>query len=50
VNALELKAMVTRKRVAAPPTLIQKYPELRRFADPVEDPGSQTDSQLPLLA
>src|ERR1700694_5541860 len=29
VNALELKAMVTGKRVAAPPTLVQKYPELR---------------------
>lgn len=50
VNALELKAMVTGKRVPAPPTLIQKYPELRRFADPAEDPGPQPDSQLPLLA
>jgi uncharacterized protein YecE (DUF72 family) len=39
VNALELKAMVTGKRVAAPPTLVQKYPELRRFADPAEDSG-----------
>src|SRR5450756_234007 len=28
VNALELKAMVTGKRVPAPPTLVQKYPEL----------------------
>jgi uncharacterized protein YecE (DUF72 family) len=37
VNALELKAMVTGKRVAAPRTLLQKYPELRRFADPTED-------------
>ncbi|HTW32030.1 MAG TPA: DUF72 domain-containing protein [Candidatus Sulfotelmatobacter sp.] len=36
-NALELKAMITGKRVYAPPTLIQKYPELRRFADPAED-------------
>jgi uncharacterized protein YecE (DUF72 family) len=50
VNALELKAMLSRARVAAPPTLIEKYPELRRFADPVDDPGSQADSQLPLLA
>jgi uncharacterized protein YecE (DUF72 family) len=50
VNALELKAMLSRTRVAAPPTLIEKYPELRRFADPVDDPGTQTDSQLPLLA
>ena len=37
VNALELKAMLSGKRVPAPPTLVQKYPELRRFADPVED-------------
>ena len=37
VNALELRAMVTGKRVPAPPTLVQIYPELRRFADPVED-------------
>jgi uncharacterized protein YecE (DUF72 family) len=37
VNALELKAMVTGTRVLAPPTLIQKYPELRNIADPVED-------------
>ncbi len=40
VNALELKAMVTRKRVPAPPTLLQKYPELRRFADPAEVSGA----------
>jgi uncharacterized protein YecE (DUF72 family) len=50
VNALELKSMVTSKRVAAPPTLIQKYPELRKFADPVEDPGPDGGSQLSLLA
>src|SRR5579863_2568651 len=51
VNALELKAMVTGRRVAAPPTLIQKYPELRRFADPAEDFGGDlSDPQLPLLA
>ncbi len=49
VNALELKAMVTGKRVAAPPTLIQKYPELRRFADPAED-GESAGPQLPLMA
>jgi uncharacterized protein YecE (DUF72 family) len=45
VNALELKAMVTGKRVPAPPTLLEKYPELRRFADPANDsdaaPGNQ---------
>jgi uncharacterized protein YecE (DUF72 family) len=51
VNALELKAMVSGKRVLAPPTLIQKYPELRRFADPAEDSGGDSsDPQLPLLA
>jgi uncharacterized protein YecE (DUF72 family) len=46
VNALELKAMVSGQRVSAPPTLLQKYPELRRFADPAADsdnapPGNQ---------
>jgi uncharacterized protein YecE (DUF72 family) len=51
VNALELKAMVTGKRVPAPPTLVQKYPELRRFADPAEDfGGPESGPQLPLLA
>jgi uncharacterized protein YecE (DUF72 family) len=50
VNALELKAMLAGKRVAAPPTLIQKYPELRRFADPAEESGAADDPQLPLLA
>ncbi len=51
VNALELKAMITGKRVPAPPTLVQKYPELRRFADPAEDSGNAgSASQLPLLA
>ena len=51
VNALELKAMVTGKRVPAPPTLIQKYPELRRFADPADDSdGAPPGDQLSLLA
>ena len=50
VNALELKAMVTGKRVPAPRTLLQKYPELRRFADPVEDSdGTPPANQLSLL-
>jgi uncharacterized protein YecE (DUF72 family) len=40
VNALQLKAILTGKRVAAPPTLIQKYPELRKFADPWDDLNS----------
>ena len=40
VNALELKALITGERVLAPPTLIQKYPELKRIADPEEDSGT----------
>lgn len=31
VNALELKAMISGKRVKAPPSLIQKYPELKKL-------------------
>ena len=50
VNALELKAMVTGKRVAAPPTLIRSYPELRKFADPTDDPTEESGPQLSLLA
>jgi uncharacterized protein YecE (DUF72 family) len=37
VNALDLKAMITGKRVQAPPTLIEKYPKLRSIADAAED-------------
>ena len=40
VNALELKALISGQRVLAPPTLIQKYPELKRIADPEEDSGA----------
>ena len=47
VNALELKAMISGKRVLAPPTLIQKYPELTRIADAAEDSSS---AQFPLRA
>jgi len=50
VNAIELKSMITGKRVPAPPTLIQKYPELRRFADAAEDFDGPASPQLPLLA
>jgi uncharacterized protein YecE (DUF72 family) len=50
VNALELKAMVTGRRVPAPPTLIKKYPELRKFADPAEDFGQEPGSQISLLS
>src|SRR5215467_10695126 len=48
VNAIELKAMIGGKRVQAPPTLLHRYPELRNFADPLEDP--QSGSQMSLLA
>jgi uncharacterized protein YecE (DUF72 family) len=50
VNALELKAMIGGKRVLAPPTLIKKYPELRRIADAAEDSGEDWSPQLPLRA
>jgi uncharacterized protein YecE (DUF72 family) len=50
VNALELKAMISGKRVLAPPTLIHKYPELRRVADPADDFGEDLNPQLPLRA
>ncbi len=46
VNALELKAMISGKRVSAPPTLIEKYPELRRIADPAEDSAATSPTPL----
>jgi uncharacterized protein YecE (DUF72 family) len=49
VNALELKAMITGKKVPAPPTLLQKYPELRKFADPAHVPEEPGPSQIRLL-
>jgi uncharacterized protein YecE (DUF72 family) len=50
VNALELKAMISGKRVVAPPTLIEKYPALRRIADPEENFGEEQGPMLPLRA
>ena len=50
VNAIELKSMISGKRVPAPPTLIQKYPELRDFAEPAEDAEGAPPGQLSLLA
>jgi uncharacterized protein YecE (DUF72 family) len=47
VNALELKAMISGKRVQAPPTLIQKYPELRNIADAAEDSVGSSAKELP---
>jgi len=48
VNALELKAMISGKRVLAPPTLIEKYPELKNIADAAEDSPAFTSMELPL--
>ncbi len=50
VNAIELKSMIDGKRVPAPPTLIQKYPELRKFADPDNDAEGPAPGQMSLLA
>ncbi len=49
VNALELKAMISGKRVLAPPTLIKKYPEMRKIADPLEDGEEDYGAQMSLL-
>jgi uncharacterized protein YecE (DUF72 family) len=46
VNALELKAMISGKRVPAPPTLIEKYPELRNIADAAEDSAVRNPTPL----
>jgi uncharacterized protein YecE (DUF72 family) len=51
VNALELQAMISGKRVLAPPTLIQKYPELRKIADAADDyDDGAAGPRLPLRA
>ncbi len=47
VNALQLKSMLTGKRVKAPPPLLHRYPELKNVADPGED---ETDPHFSLLA
>jgi uncharacterized protein YecE (DUF72 family) len=46
-NALELKSMLSGKRVKAPPELLNTYPELRKFADPDHEAA---DPNLSLLA
>jgi uncharacterized protein YecE (DUF72 family) len=49
VNALELKAMISGRRVQAPRTLIEKYPELRTIADPAKDKDEdQSEDQFTL--
>jgi len=48
-NALQLKYMLTGRRLVAPETLLAHYPELKAIADPLgQEP--QTGESLPLLA
>src|SRR5215467_12235545 len=47
VNALQLKHMLTGRRVVAPEPLLERYPELKGIADPVG--GGQPPASLPLL-
>jgi len=49
VNALELKAMISGQRVMAPPTLVQKYPELRAVADAADDSDEPGNTQMRLV-
>jgi len=46
-NALQLKHMLTGRRVLAPETLLEHYPDLRRIADPLGE--KQPVENLPLL-
>ena len=46
VNALQLKYMLSGRRVKAPETLLKHYPELKAVADPLRDDANH----LPLLA
>src|SRR5437588_4018605 len=47
VNALQLRNLLSGKRVKAPETLLRRYPELKRVADPAAD---TSDPNLSLLA
>jgi hypothetical protein len=38
--------MISGKRVLAPPTLIEKYPELRNIADAAEDDRETNSTSL----
>jgi uncharacterized protein YecE (DUF72 family) len=49
VNALQLKHMLSSRRVLAPESLLQHYPDLRRIADPLDGEPPQSEN-LPLLA
>jgi uncharacterized protein YecE (DUF72 family) len=48
VNALQLRNMVSRRRVKAPEPLLEHYPELKKIADPLED--DRENPSLSLLA
>jgi hypothetical protein len=47
VNGLQLKHMLTGRRVLAPEPLLAHYPELRSIADPLRE--GQPPTNLPLL-
>ena len=47
VNALELKYMLSGRRVLAPEALLAHYPELKSIANPLEE--GETAASLPLL-
>jgi uncharacterized protein YecE (DUF72 family) len=48
VNALQLKNMLTGRRVHAPEPLLEHYPELKKIADPLSE--DESNPSLPLLA
>jgi uncharacterized protein YecE (DUF72 family) len=47
-NALQLKHMLTGRRVVAPEPLLEHYPQLKAIADPIDE--IQRGTNLPLLA
>jgi uncharacterized protein YecE (DUF72 family) len=47
-NALQLKHMLSGRRVVAPESLLAHYPELKKIADPLGE--AQQGESLPLLA
>jgi uncharacterized protein YecE (DUF72 family) len=47
VNALQLKYMLTGRRVTAPESLLEHYPQLKTIADPVGE--SKAPERLPFL-
>jgi uncharacterized protein YecE (DUF72 family) len=47
VNALQLKNMLSGRRVLAPEPLLERYPELKAIADPVSE--GRTSTKLPLV-